>query len=290
MEVKSINNFFEVEIQDLDSWSSRPHMNNFFEIVYIESGSGVQCINYNEAQYGAGNIFLLPPMNCHSFKITERTKFYFIKFTDSWFKSHKIKDDDEWFNKIACILASYNRVPGDIISSGTERETLINEIKSIHYENMKRDRYSSSIQLGSVVSILNILARNIEARFPFLSECKGGKMCDIMRYINDNIGDSAKLKSGVIAQNFGISERYMSDYFKRHSGITLSDYINKVKIRLSETYLLHSNLSLKEIAYRLNFADSSHFSKCFKRHYGVTIKEFKLNPHICYKQSSIVHL
>ncbi|MFI3261476.1 MAG: AraC family transcriptional regulator [Rikenellaceae bacterium] len=284
MEIKSINNLFEVEIQDLEAWSGRPHMNNFFEIVYIESGSGVQCINYNEAKYSGGNIFLLPPLNCHRFKIEEQTKFYFIKFTDNWFKNNKMTDNDDWFSKIACILASYNRVPGDIISSQSERQTLIGAIKSIHAENMKRDKYSDSIQMGSIVSILNILARNIEAKFPLVAECKGGKICDIMRYINDNITDNTKLKSSVIAEHFGISERYMSDYFKRHSDTTLSEYINKVKIRLSETYLLHSNLSLKEIAYRLNFTDSSHFSKCFKRHYGVTIKEFKLDPHICYKQ------
>ncbi|MFR9505992.1 MAG: AraC family transcriptional regulator [Rikenellaceae bacterium] len=282
METRTIDNLFEVEIQDLESWSGRPHMNNFFEIVYIESGEGVQCINYHKAEYGAGNIFLLPPLNCHSFEIVKRTKFYFIKFTDSYFKSHKLTDKDDWFSKIACILASYNRVPGDIISSEAERKMLINAIESIHSENMKRDKYSSSIQMGAIISILNILARNIEARFPLVAECKGGKMCDIMRYINDNIGDNALLKSGVIAEKFGISERYMSDYFKRHSGTTLSEYINKVKIRLSETYLLHSNLSLKEIAYRLNFADSSHLSKCFKRHYGVTIKEFKADPHLCY--------
>ncbi len=284
METKSISSLFEVEIQELESWSRRPYMNNFFEIVYIESGSGVQCINYNTADYDAGNIFLLPPLNCHSFKIAERTKFYFIKFTDTWFKSHKLTDNDEWFAKIACILASYNRVPGDIISSEIERQTLVSAIQSIVAENMKRDKYSSSIQLGAIITILNILARNIEQRYPLLAECKGGKMCEIMRYINDNIGDNTLLKSAVIAERFGISERYMSDYFKRHSGTTLSEYINKVKIRLSETYLLHSNMSLKEIAYRLNFADSSHLSKCFKRHYGVTIKEFKLDPHLCYSQ------
>lgn len=282
MEIKSISNLFEVEIQDLDAWSSRPHMNNFFEIVYIESGFGVQCINYHESEYGAGNIFLLPPLNCHSFRIYEKTKFYFIKFTDNWFKSHKTTDSYDWFDKLACILASYNRVPGDIIASERERQTLIGAIKSIYSEGIARDKYSSSIQFGSIISILNILARNIELRFPLDAECKGGKMCEIMRYINDNISDNTKLKSVVIADKFGISERYMSDYFKRHSGTTLSEYINKVKIRLSETYLLHSNLSLKEIAYRLNFADSSHLSKCFKRHYGVTIKEFKINPHICY--------
>lgn len=282
MEIKSINNLFEVETIETELWSNRPHMNNFFEIVYIESGRGVQCINYQKAEYGAGNIFLLPPLNCHSFKIAERTKFYFIKFTDNWFKSHKLPEGDEWFDKIATILASYNRAPGDIISSQTERQTIISAIGSIHREGTQSDKYSAAIQFGAILSIINILARNIEQRFPLVAESRGGKMNEIMRYINDNISDTQKLKSPTIAEKFGISERYMSDYFKRHSGTTLSEYILKVRIRRSETYILHSNLSLKEIAYRLNFADSSHLSKSFKRHYGVTIKEFKENPHICY--------
>ncbi len=87
MDVNTLKRIFEVEVVELDNWEKRPYKNNFFEIVYIESGSGMQCINYNEFYYRSGNIFLLPPLNCHSFKIIEPSKFYFIRFADNLFHS-----------------------------------------------------------------------------------------------------------------------------------------------------------------------------------------------------------
>ncbi|MFI3290167.1 MAG: hypothetical protein R3Y66_08565 [Rikenellaceae bacterium] len=46
---------------------------------------------------------------------------------------------------------------------------------------------------------------------------------------------------------------------------------------------LKSNSLLQYFAKRGGYCRySSHLSKCFKRHYGVTTKEFKADPHLCY--------
>ena len=131
----SINKIFEIHIEDLESWGKRPQKNSFFEIVYVEKGEGKQCINQHEFEYREGNIFLLPPLDCHSFKIMEPSRFYFIRFTDHYFfKEDSLTDYNAWFDRIAYILANYNKVPGDIISSERERKYIINTIKSIYQE------------------------------------------------------------------------------------------------------------------------------------------------------------
>ena len=59
------------------------------------------------------------------------------------------------------------------------------------------------------------------------------------------------------------------------------EYIVKSKLKLVETKVLHTDLSLKEIAYQLSFTDSSHLAKTFKQVYGMTVKEFKLGGFKC---------
>ena len=91
------NKLFEIHIEEMSSWGKRPHKHNFFEIVYVEKGSGYQCINQHEFEYKEGNIFLLPPLDCHSFKIEEHSRFYFISFTDHFFlkEDGQYPDDEE---------------------------------------------------------------------------------------------------------------------------------------------------------------------------------------------------
>ncbi|MGZ2371548.1 AraC family transcriptional regulator [Ancylomarina sp. YFZ004] len=282
MITESAHKLFEIHIEELASWEKRPHKHNFFEIVYVEKGAGLQCINQHKFKYQEGNIFLLPPLDCHSFTIAEPSKFYFIRFTDHYF----FKDDDltnykAWFDRIAYILANYNKVPGDIIASERERQFIINNIKSIYQEHLAADSYSESIISGAIASILNILARSIEKKYVEQANEIDNRFGEILRYINTHIINNEKLRVPVLADKFGISKTYFSEYFKKQAGFSLADYIIKSKLRIVETKVLHTDLSLKEIAYQLNFTDSSHLAKSFKKAYGMTVKEFRSSGQSC---------
>lgn len=276
MHIERTNKLFEIHIEELSSWGKRPHKHNFFEIVYVEKGSGYQCINNHEFEYHKGNIFLLPPLDCHSFKIEEESLFYFIRFTDHYFlKNDGLTSYKDWFDKIAYILANYNKVPGDIVPTERERKFIIDNIKSIYQEYLSADSYSDSIIAGSIASILNVLARSIEKRYVDQANEIDNRFGEILRYINTNIFNSENLRVTKLAEKFGISKSYFSEYFKKQAGISLADYIIKSKLKIVETKALHTDLSLKEIAYQLNFTDSSHLARSFKKVYGMTVKQFK---------------
>jgi len=283
MKIESTNRTFELHVEEISKWGKRAHKHNFFEIVYVERGSGYQCINTHEFAYNEGNIFLLPPLDCHSFRIAEPSTFYYIRFTDYLFK----KETDHtqyghWFDKIAYILANYNRVPGDIIPTVRERQFIVQNIKSIQQEYTASDNYSEAIIAGVIASILNILARSIERRYVDDANASEGQFGEVLRYIHHNLTDRSKISLTALAQRFAISENYFSEYFKKQAGEPLVSYIMKSKLRLAETKFLHTDLSLKEIAYQLNFTDSSHLARTFKRAYGMTVGEFKaIGGNVC---------
>jgi len=282
MQTRSIDKILEIHVEEFEKWEKRPYKNNFFEIVYVEKGIGRQCINQHEFEYQEGNIFLLPPLDCHSFKINEPSRFYFIRFTDHYFLNNNLLADyNVWFDKIAYILANYNKVPGDIISSERERQFIIGNIKSIYQEYLSSDDYSNSIIAGSIAAILNILARSIEKRYVEQANELDSRFGEIIRYINTHIADNEKLRVPVLADMFGISKSYFSEFFKKQAGVSLVDYVLKSKLKIVVTKVLHTDLSLKEIAWQLNFTDSSHLARTFKKTYGMTVKEFKSKGHTC---------
>ena len=282
MITEEAEHIFEVYVEEFSEWKQRAHKHNFFEIVYVEKGTGLQCINEHEFVYHPGNIFLLPPLDCHSFKIREKSRFYFIRFTDHYFLSDdQLVNGTIWFDKMAYILAHYNKVPGDIIGTDKERSFIIETIQSIYQEYLIGDTYSRSIISGSMFSILNILARNVERQYVARGNEADRRFGEILRYINTNISNPDALRMHIIADNFGIAPTYFSEYFKKHAGLGLADYIMKSKLKIVETKILHTDLSIKEIAYQLSFTDSSHLLKTFKKNYGMSIKEFKNSGQMC---------
>ncbi|ANQ47732.1 AraC family transcriptional regulator [Flammeovirga sp. MY04] len=281
MITQSLQRVFEIHIEELSVWEKRPHKHNFFEIVYIEKGSGFQCINDHEFEYKEGNIFLLPPLDCHSFKIKETTRFMFIRFTDHYFMNSDGKTDyNRWFEQISYIIAHYNKVAGDIISSESERQFLIQNLNMIYRESLKTDVYSKSIINSILVTVLELLGRNIEEKYLKETQISDSKFTEILRFINQNITNTEQLKIPYLAEKFNVSKTYFSEYFKKNAQMSLVDYIIKAKLRIVETKIKHTDLSLKEIAYQLNFTDSSHLSKSFKKMYGMSIRDFR-NTQVC---------
>ncbi|HAA10841.1 MAG TPA: AraC family transcriptional regulator [Cytophagales bacterium] len=282
LSIEEAQKVFEIHVEEFTEWKGRPHRHNFFEIVYVEQGSGAQCINYHEFAFGPGNIFLLPPLDCHSFRIEEKARFYFIRFTDHYFLGdHKPADYQAWFDQMAYVLANYNKVPGDIIATDRERQFIIQTLKSIHQEYLLSDTYSEAIITGAMVSILNILARSIEHQYVEQANEVDGRYGEILRYVHRHLTEPERLRIPVLAEEFGISPTYFSEYFKKQSGMSLAEYITKAKLRLVETKVLHTDLTVKEIAFQLNFTDSSHLARTFKNAYGMTIKEFKNSGQQC---------
>lgn len=271
---------FEIQEIELDNWQQRPVKNNFFELVLIKKGQGIQCINYNDYTYDKGSLFLLPPLKCHSFKIKEPTQFVFLKFTSDFFQANTREaiNQYEWFKEAAYILSNYNQLPGDIIHNELDRQHIYTLIELVLKENQNYGVGSSSLIKSFMTSILEILLRNIKQSSFF--EVKNtadydDRITKILSYINENLAESHLLKVEHLAKEFLLSPTYLSEFFRKKVNISLREYIIKAKLKLVEIRLLNSNYTLTEIATELSFTDVSHLSKTFKKYTGISIREFK---------------
>lgn len=271
---------FEVQEIELDIWKQRPVKNNFFELVLIKKGAGMQCINYNEYTYREGSLFLLPPLKCHSFRVDQPTKFIFLKFTADFFQS-TVRDttsQKEWFTEAAYILSNYNQLPGDIIHSELDRQHIYTLIELVLKENRNFGMGSIALIKSLMTSILEILLRNIK-RGSFYevekSTANDERITQLLSYINQHLADPHLLKVEQLARHFLLSPTYLSEFFRKKVNMPLREYIIKAKLKLVEIRLLNSNYTLTEIASELSFTDVSHLSKTFKRYTGMSIRDFK---------------
>ena len=97
---------------------------------------------------------------------------------------------------------------------------------------------------------------------------------EALSYLNENFCDP-NLSLKTAAANVYSNESYLSRVFKKEVGLSLIEYVMKKRIEESILLLNTTDLKVYEIAEKVGFRDSHYFSICFKKHVGVTVKEFK---------------
>ena len=63
--------------------------------------------------------------------------------------------------------------------------------------------------------------------------------------------------------------------FKKEYGKTPYDYLLESRIKQSKILLKNTNLLIKEIAFKVGFADEHYFSDLFKRKCGTTAMQYR---------------
>ena len=80
---------------------------------------------------------------------------------------------------------------------------------------------------------------------------------------------------GFYADKLCLTPKYLSKLVKMTSGRSAPDWIDAYVILEAKNLLKHSNISIKEIVFRLNFPNQSVFYKFFKMRTGMTPSEYR---------------
>lgn len=90
---------------------------------------------------------------------------------------------------------------------------------------------------------------------------------DIKSFIDRHIYEHLNME--ILSQHICLSPSQITRVFKKAFQVTPYDYILSRKIDTAKLLLKNTSLSVKEIAYKLNFADEHYFSNVFLKKTGV---------------------
>ena len=95
----------------------------------------------------------------------------------------------------------------------------------------------------------------------------------IKEYIRSHFDQGLTLEE--IAESVYLSPYYISRIFKEEQGITVMDYLTKVRIEEAKKLLRNPRYNIDEISGKLGYSDPSYFSKVFRRYEGLSPSQFR---------------
>jgi len=134
------------------------------------------------------------------------------------------------------------------------------------------DYFDDSLELGEfLVEAMKSAIQKVKIVKP--EDQQKEVMLEIQKFIELNY--HRELSTFSLATQFGFNPNYLSSRFKAKAGITLTSYINEVRINAACRILTETSKSVLQISEMVGFKDSSYFHKVFKNIKGLSPREFK---------------
>ena len=164
--------------------------------------------------------------------------------------------------------------------SPKEEELLKMIFKSIEAEyHNNQDEFSKELILSHLETLLKYADRFYKRQFLNRKDINQELFTRFSNILDTYTEANLLEEKGIptvdwMANQLGVSHRYMSDTIKAETGKTAVDQINLYLIEEAKNLLLSPNASISETAYKLGFEYPQYFSRLFKKKTGISPKKY----------------
>ena len=149
---------------------------------------------------------------------------------------------------------------------------------SVNYAYSYRKDYLTQVNaLSDPAQIRNWF---LEKTIPLVSAIRdrGGEQSETtvekaQKYIQEHFQRDISLDE--VSREVNVSPYYFSKLFKEEVGENFIDYLTELRISKAKEYMCDKSLSIREAGSMAGYADPNYFSRIFKKHTGMTPREYR---------------
>lgn len=252
--------------------TDRPHRHKYYEICVFVNGAGMHDIDFASHKIHSNSIHFLSPGQVHLISRENDYLGYLIVFSKDFYTLDTFHEDLlfklPYFNNPTLIpILNLN---------GQDFKEMMELLAAMRKEYLFWKELSAEI-LRSYLQIflvkcnqfyLSYFAEKKKTKDPYFGLVQQFNAMVEKRYFEVHlVKDYADL--------MGLSPAFLNKHVKKITGLTAGEIILDRLILQAKRYLIYTDLSHKEIAYRLNYDDPSYFSRIFKKKTGLTPSRFR---------------
>lgn len=235
------------------------HDHSFYEICYVVDGHLPHYVNERKMDLNAGDMVFLRPKDKHVY-VRDNNCLSFhrdIIFQSKFFEAVlNFLHPDLLTSYHKNVLPFKTNLPIETINMFEQR---ISEYMMIPNDNIPAKMISAKTILIDLLYYHNKPLLQTDNDYPLL-----------VNQIIQKLNMRHVLKKGpqYIFSNFNYSKSHICNTFKRYMHVSLTEYINKLRLNYAANLLKLTSSSLFDISQECGFSSLSYFNKLFKKHFG----------------------
>jgi AraC-like DNA-binding protein len=256
--------------------TTRPHIHSYYQVIWFKSGTGKHYVDFKEYDVFENAIFFIAKNQVHYFDSNTNYTGVLIHFNETFL----IHNDSEMDFLLKFELFN-NPYQQPACSIGNDTGHLLNGyLKQIMAELQNQHAFGKEelLRIYLKAFLIQVQRRRYELQqnneqFPRVQSERRSQLMKFVNLIDENYVKGMTVSE--YAQAMHISSRTLSDLTSQLLNKTPSQMIMERIILEAQRLLLHSNLNVSQIGYRLGFDDPSYFVKYFKKHTTLSPMDFR---------------
>lgn len=253
------------------------HTHDFVELVFIVKGSGIQVIESQEYTVSTGDVFVLQGNQKHYFKNTSSLEIVNVMFSTKFnegFISPEIKQLEGY--RALFLLESRFRAEHHFknkLHLDRKRLSSLEYLLNTMIKELDNKRDGYRILLKNKLQELIVLVSRFYSSLDANDAKSLVRISKVLEFLENSYAEKIYLDD--LAKITFMSTRNFQRVFRKAVGVSPTQYIMQIRLKEAISLLLHTNLSVTDIAIATGFNDANYFIKCFKSYHKSTPLKFR---------------
>ncbi len=265
---------FQVEVFDTNRHFSvkYPHRHDFFEVLYLSKGSGFHVIDGNKYEIKPPCIFFMSPGQAHKIDFSNDIEGFIFIFTAEFYLINQTNQNR--LIEFPFFFTVRQDNPPLLLAQTEDVRFLESLFRKGISEITKQENYSVDLLRSLLDLILTTSSTLYKTEETTLNKGRGHILVKkFFQLVEENYHHNFSVAQ--YADKLAITANHLTQTVTQLTGKTSLQIIKSKQVLESKRLLVHTNLSVTEIAARLSFSDQSYFAKFFKRETGVSPMQFR---------------
>lgn len=256
---------------------SEPYRPNYFSFLFIKNALGHYTIDDQKFDVASNTVYFTNPGNYRIFEWERIENTCLITFNEGFLKEYVHED----------VYRDFSFLLSEVVMPRMLTEKQFDQITVLYRLIYQEYRESSLYKNKSIGSLVVVLLLKLKEFFfqDYNAIYEGNRSSQIVKAFKKNLElHIRELVQGKVnklfrAQDFAHLQslhcNYLSSVISSKSGKSISEWIGDKLTTEAKVMLQNENLPIKEIANKLGFLETSHFSNHFKKHSGFSPAEYR---------------
>ncbi|GAA4434482.1 helix-turn-helix transcriptional regulator [Ravibacter arvi] len=247
-----------------------PHRHSFYHLLFFTQGGGKHTIDFHHFDVKPFQIYFMTPGQVHSWDFEGVVDGYVVNFSESFFHSFLLKQD--YLDSFIFFRTEAQKSVWNL--EGNTREAVSGLFERLIQVPALSPDYRHDMIRAILLQVFIMVQNSVTAGEHGAVNTAGNALLRKYQKLIDSHFVTLRLPSEYAAL-LHVTPNHLNALCNEHLGAQAGQLIRDRMVLEIKRQLVNLNLSVSEIAYRLDFKDNSYFSRFFRKETGLSPEAFR---------------